>query len=333
MIELKDVRQFLGEGWIKMEALLKGALLSDVDLLEQTNLNLLAHEGKMLRPMLTILIARACSGGEVNDIVVRYAAASELLHNATLLHDDVVDGSDRRRGLPTVNAELGSCASVLIGDFWLVKAMEMVMSCEDDYSSDKSPKVYSVFSSTLKDLAEGEMFQLQKARSCDTSEEDYYKIIFSKTASLFKACCVSATIAVKASEEFRKAAEEYAKALGIAFQIKDDILDYCGDEGIGKPVGEDLKEQKITLPLLGALSKLSEEEAKKVRKMVCEIPQNPANVQRLMDIVSENGGIGYAVERLNSFVQKAKDSLAILPDSEEKKLLIYLAEYTACRNL
>lgn len=324
---LDEIKDFLGQDWKDTDALIRSSLESDISLLKATNKAILDHSGKQLRPIVSLLVARACGGGRVNADSVRYAAAAELLHNATLLHDDVADSSCERRGAPTVMAILGGPASVLLGDFWLVKALENILA-----SSANCNEVIRIFAGTLSSLAEGEMLQLQKASSGDTVEEDYYRIIYSKTASLFEAAFVSAAISVNAPADWIEAVRDYAVSLGIAFQIKDDIFDYSDGKKIGKPVGIDLEEQKITLPLLGALAAASPERAKQIRGMVLDILEHPEYKEEIVGFVKEGKGIEYAVSRLEDYVSKAVDALAVLPDSKEKDYLVKIAGFTAYRD-
>lgn len=324
---LDEIKDFLGQDWKDTDALIRSSLKSDISLLNATNKAILDHSGKQLRPIVSLLVARACGGGRVNADSVRYAAAAELLHNATLLHDDVADSSCERRGAPTVMAILGGPASVLLGDFWLVKALENILA-----SSANCNEVIRIFAGTLSSLAEGEMLQLQKASSGDTVEEDYYRIIYSKTASLFEAAFVSAAISVNAPADWIEAVRDYAVSLGIAFQIKDDIFDYSDGKKIGKPVGIDLEEQKITLPLLGALAAASPERAKQIRGMVLDILEHPEYKEEIVGFVKEGKGIEYAVSRLEDYVSKAVDALAVLPDSKEKDYLVKIAGFTAYRD-
>lgn len=324
---LDEIKDFLGQDWKDTDALIRSSLESDISLLNATNKAILDHSGKQLRPIVSLLVARACGGGRVNADSVRYAAAAELLHNATLLHDDVADSSCERRGAPTVMAILGGSASVLLGDFWLVKALENILA-----SSANCNEVIRIFAGTLSSLAEGEMVQLQKASSGDTVEEDYYRIIYSKTASLFEAAFVSAAISVNAPADWIEAVRDYAVSLGIAFQIKDDIFDYSDGKKIGKPVGIDLEEQKITLPLLGALAAVSPERAKQIRGMVLDILEHPEYKEEIVGFVKEGKGIEYAVSRLEDYVSKAVDALAVLPDSKEKDYLVKIAGFTAYRD-
>ncbi|MGM9735101.1 MAG: polyprenyl synthetase family protein [Candidatus Cryptobacteroides sp.] len=327
-MDIALVREHLGDDWTAVVRTMHDALKSDIDLLDTTNGKILSHSGKQLRPMLALLVARACSCGKgTTEATVRYAAASELLHNATLLHDDVADESDRRRGVPTINSLMGPAVSVLVGDYWLVKAMDLIIG-----DSGADTRVIKIFSKTLSDLAEGEMLQLQKAMSGDTVEEDYRRIIYCKTASLFEAACISAAVSVGASPQFEKAAADYAVALGLAFQVKDDILDYDGGEAVGKPLGVDIAEQKITAPLLGAFSQVDVQQERRVRQMVKDIVGNPASRDEIITFVKENGGLDRAEQMLDSYIREAVAALDVLPDSFEKTTLVQLAHFVADRN-
>ena len=325
-MDIRAVKEYLGQDWLSVQERIASALESDISLLNSTNASILSQSGKQLRPMLALMFARACTG-RATDAGIRYAAASELLHNATLLHDDVADGSELRRGKPTVMSLMGPSVSVLVGDYWLVKAMELILQ-----DSDTDTTAIRIFSKTLSDLAEGEMLQLQKAQSGDTDEKDYLRIIYNKTASLFEAACVSAAISAGVSEDVVKAARDYAVALGLAFQIKDDILDYSGTESVGKPLGVDILEQKITLPLLGALNNVSGQKQAEVRGMVRDIVGRPELRDDVVSFVKENGGLEYAKSRLEEYVNEAVHALDILPDSREKECLVELARYTAIRD-
>jgi octaprenyl-diphosphate synthase len=325
-MDIRAVKKYLGQDWLSVQERIASALGSDISLLNSTNASILSQSGKQLRPMLALMFARACTG-RATDAGIRYAAAAELLHNATLLHDDVADGSELRRGKPTVMSLMGPSVSVLVGDYWLVKAMELILQ-----DSDTDTTAIRIFSKTLSDLAEGEMLQLQKAQSGDTDEKDYLRIIYNKTASLFEAACVSASISAGVSEDVVKAARDYAVALGLAFQIKDDILDYSGTESVGKPLGVDILEQKITLPLLGALNNVSGQKQAEVRGMVKDIVGRPELRDDIVSFVKENGGLEYAKARLEEYVNEAVHALDILPDSREKECLVELARYTAIRD-
>ena len=317
--------EYLGEDWTRLQTLIRTTLDSDIELLNDVNAYVLEHGGKQLRPLLSLLMAKACGSGRVTADSIRYAAAAELLHNATLLHDDVADGSKVRRGAPAVASFMGANNSVLVGDYWLVKAVDLVLDSDRSES-----EVIRLFAGTLTLLAEGEMFQLQKASSGDTDEEDYLRIIRSKTGTLFETACVSAAISVQAPDDYRRIAGEYAKYVGFAFQIKDDILDYAGSD-IGKPVGVDIRERKITLPLLGALSRVDKARQDEIRGMVRDVQEHPEYVGQLMDFVKANDGIGYAQERLAEYSRLAVQSLSGLPAGPAVDYLAELAGFTVDR--
>lgn len=326
-MDIASIKEYLGQDWTAVSESIRSILHCDIELLNSTNASILSHSGKQLRPLLALMFARACNAGHISEATVRYAASSELMHNATLLHDDVADDSDQRRGVPTIMSLMGPSVSVLVGDYWLVKAMELILA-----NKETDTKVIKIFSKTLSDLAEGEMLQLEKAQKGDTDESDYLRIIYNKTASLFEAACVSAAVSVGASEEYVKAAKDYAVALGLAFQIKDDILDYTGTESVGKPLGVDILEQKMTLPLLGAMENAGVDQALKVRGMVADILNHPEYRDEIVEFVKSNGGLEYAVTRLEDYVGEALKALDVLPDSYEKECLVQLAHYTGKRN-
>lgn len=322
-MRIGEIREYLGKDWAATQSLMASALSSDVQLLDDTNRTVFYNSGKQMRPMISLLAARAC--GEPNERSYHYAAASEVLHNATLMHDDVADESGERRGKPTLASLLGPTAAVLVGDFWLAKAMNLLFDCGYDQN------VGSLFSKTLVNLAEGEMLQIEKAESADTVEDDYFRIIYCKTASLFVAAAQSGAISVNACAEYVQAIRDYARYSGIAFQIKDDILDYSGGSQLGKPVGIDIKEKKITLPLLGALAGSSME--KEIRDMVRLSDIHPEYIDRICEFVRERNGIAYAETRLEEFVGKAVSALSPLPDSQAKEMLTELARYNSIRKL
>lgn len=325
-MDFSSIKDFLKEDLDKVNKLMGSSLSTDIGLLDKTNRAILSHNGKQVRPVLTLLVARACSGGFVTDDTIKYAAAVELLHNATLLHDDVADDSPVRRGAPTVMSILGGRASVLLGDYWLVKGMEIILA-----SRNSSDKVIRIFASTLTDLAEGELLQLQKAETGDTLEKDYYRIIYDKTASLFVASAAAGAISVSATEEKMSAARTYAKCLGVAFQIRDDIFDYEENAEIGKPVGLDLKEKKITLPLLGALAKAGEERGREIRRKLCRIDDHPEYGGEIIEFVKSEGGIEYARKRLYEYVDNARIALRPFGNMQEVEMLGEIAEFTADR--
>ena len=229
-----------------------------------------------------------------------------------------------RRGTPTVMSAWGAVPAVLVGDFWLARAVRLLSGSSDiEWTIQK-------FSLTLTDLAEGEMLQQQKAFSSDTTVEDYLRIIYCKTASLFVTACEAGAKTIKAPEHLMKAAGKYGRALGMAFQIRDDILDYAGDEKTGKPIGIDLQEQKITLPLLGALRESPEEEAV-IRAMIHAIPAHPEYCMRIRQMVMDAGGVDFANQILNEYVDDALYALEAFPASKSRDMLADIARESAVR--
>lgn len=322
---LKDILEYAGPQMARVKEMISSSLRSDIDLLNRTNESIVEGGGKHVRPLMAILVAKACSGGFVTEDTIRFAAASELMHNATLLHDDVADDSPRRRGRPTVMSILGGRASVLLGDFWLVKAVDRILQARVNPDT-----AIRIFAKTLSDLAEGEMLQLQKASDCTTTEPDYFRIIYSKTTSLFEATAVTAAMSVGASAACRKAVKNYAVNLGAAFQIKDDILDYEGTQATGKPAGQDLLEQKITLPLLGAMEACPGR-GEEIRQKLAAIAKHPEYRDEIVDFVKVNKGVEYASHRMEEYVEMAVISLRELPESPAREHLATLARFIAQR--
>ena len=325
---MNDLLAFLKPGMAQVEAFISAALRSDIELLDSTNRSLREHPGKMMRPMLALLVARAAGPATPPpEDTYRYAATAELLHNATLLHDDVVDGATERRGMPTVASLLGGSAAVLIGDFWLGKCLKLVLGGRRE-----TYRVLGLFAQTIGHLTEGEMLQMQKATTADTTQEDYMRIIYGKTASLFESTAFSAAISVGASEEVIRAMGDYAVQLGLAFQIKDDIFDYSDEaKALGKPVGIDLKEQKITQPLLCALETVPVEEQKRIRGLVARISDEPSLADEVSAFVKEHDGVTLAVKEMEKHVNLAISYLQVLPESKEKGYLEQMARYVGQR--
>ncbi len=328
-LDLNRIRETVAEDWSRIQSLIQNALGSDIDILNSVNGRILSTSGKQLRPLMSLLAARACSGGHPVEASFRVAAASELLHNATLLHDDVADSSDERRGIPTLRAMMGPSVSVLVGDFWLVRSVRLILGRGFDATTDK---VVKLFSKTLCDLAEGEMLQLQKSLSGDTTEADCERIIYGKTASLFETGCLSAAISVGADDALEEAVGRYARCLGMAFQVRDDILDYQKSSlELGKPAGADAGEGLITIPLLGAFRNAPEREAE-IRDAIRSIGEHPDRRGEIISFVRDNGGIAYALERVNRFIDDALEALDILPECQEKTWLGDIARYIGRRD-
>ncbi len=280
------------------------------------------NRGKLLRPTLTYLAAKATGG--VNDRTHCAAMVVELLHNATLVHDDVVDQADRRRGQSSLNSREGDKVSVLMGDFLLARAMSAMSGCGDH-------RVYELVAAVAGRLAHGELEQLDRARSLQMDEDAYFGIITDKTGGLIGVSCQLGAISSGASPEQGAALACYGEALGVAFQIRDDLLDYEGDAGtLGKPVGGDLREGKITLPLLHALSMADEPQATKMLKRLHH--PSDEDVSRLIEFVRLHGGIEHARVRAEEFCERACSALALLPESAAREMLIRLGRFAIRRN-
>ena len=320
---MKEIKAYLQPYLDRVESVIEDALRTDVTLLDATNRSLRDNPGKMMRPSLALLCAGAV--GTPNEDTVKFAAAAELLHNATLLHDDVVDGAAERRGCPTVASFLSPEASVLIGDFWLVKAVKTILD-----ASNNTDRVTRIFAATLGHLAEGELLQMEKAAKGDTIQQDYERIIYCKTASLFEASALSAAISVNAPEDEIRALGEFARLLGMAFQVKDDWMDYAsGEDALGKPVGIDLKEQKITQPLLCALEGAENEAG--IRGMVVRIADSPELGREVLEFVRSRGGIEKSASKVDEFIQKAIGRLDFLPEGHARDRLGAIARYVGER--
>ena len=311
----RAIQQFLGQAWTDFQTLFAESLRSEIPLLREANRYLLAHGGKKLRPTLTLLIAKAL-GGLCNERVLCSAAASELLHTATLMHDDVADDAPVRRGVPTLMALYSPTTAVLIGDFWLSRAMNLIIDHPDK-------RVLHIFSKCLGDLAEGEMLQLQRAAKLDLTEDDYRQVIYCKTTSLFEAAVVSGAYSVESTEPQIAACRAYAYHLGQAFQMRDDILDYSPELSSGKPTGQDILEKKITLPLFGLFARAPKSVTRALRSRMRKPDASLAS--DAIALVRQYDGLGYARERLAAELNAAVEALAPLPMSEARDYLEKLA--------
>ena len=302
------IKQYLGADWERFQTVFTESLHSDVELLDKINNYLFGRSGKQLRPILCLLAARACSGG-CSSTAIDCAAAVEIIHTATLLHDDVADNSAERRGSPTVQSFVSPRASVLLGDFWLSRAILTILK-------QSGKEIIASFASCLSDLAEGEILQLQKADSMDTTMDDYVAIISRKTASLFRTAVCTGAYAEGAPCHLREALDQYALHLGLAFQMRDDMLDYSPHLATGKPAGQDIMEKKITLPLLGAFEKADAAEIEVVKKQMLQGEASP-----VLEFARSRNGLVYAQDIVVAEAEKAVASLAPLPDSQAKELL------------
>lgn len=319
-----EIKQFLGPSWQEFQRCFAEQLQTDIPLLEKVNRYLLEHGGKKLRPIFSLLVAQALRGRSDEQPVISCAVASEMLHSATLLHDDVADQSALRRGSPTVMALYSPTSAVLIGDFWLSRAVRCIIDHPDK-------RVFRLFSKCLSDLAEGEMLQLEKAVHFDTGEADYRRIIYSKTASLFETAMLTAAYSVGATPAEEDSIGRYAYHIGMSFQMMDDILDYSPELAIGKPTGQDLMEKKITLPLLCLFNKLGSAQARRIRKRMSK--PTPDFVEEVFSLVRQHDALSDARAVLDAEIQQAVDALAPIPDSQAKDYLVKLARMMALRTV
>ncbi|MDC7998666.1 polyprenyl synthetase family protein [Gilvibacter sediminis] len=282
------------------------------------------RKGKQMRPMFVFLIAKMIHGDDpLSDRVYRGASVIELIHTATLVHDDVVDDSNKRRGFFSINALWKNKIAVLVGDFMLSKGMLMCID-NDDFD------LLRIISKAVREMAEGELLQIDKARKLDITEEIYYEIIRKKTATLIAACCAMGAQSVWATKDEVKLMEKFGELIGMAFQIKDDLFDY-GEAKIGKPTGIDIKEQKMTLPLIHALNTAP---ADKKRWLINSVKNHNTDKKRVKEVIAyvkEVGGLDYAVKKMKAYQQQAMELIKPYPDSPYKDSLVLMVDYVIDR--
>jgi octaprenyl-diphosphate synthase len=299
------------------------SMSSKVSLLNRITHYVVNRKGKQMRPMFVFLIAKMNNNGEVNDRTYRGASVIELIHTATLVHDDVVDDSNRRRGFFSINALWKNKIAVLVGDYLLSKGLLLSID-NDDFD------LLKIISVAVREMSEGELLQIEKARSLDITEEIYFEIIRQKTATLIAACCAMGAQSVNASKDQVETMRKFGELIGIAFQIKDDLFDY-GEEKIGKPTGIDIKEQKMTLPLIYTLNNSSPKEKSWLINSVKNHNRDKARVKEVIDFVKDNGGLEYAVVKMKDYQQKALTLLQSYPDSPYKDSLELMVNYVIDR--
>ncbi len=296
---------------------------SDVHLLDKIMSYIVQRKGKQIRPMFVFLAAGTC--GPITERAYRGASFIELLHIATLVHDDVVDDSNKRRGFFSINALWKNKIAVLVGDYLFSKGMLLSIENEDF-------DLFRIVSRAVKEIVEGELLQIEKARKLDISEPVYFEIIRQKTATLIAACCAVGASAANANADIIEKARQFGEKVGIAFQIKDDLFDYGTDE-IGKPLGIDIKEKKMTLPLIYALKKADWFLKRKIINIIKNESDKPLKVDEVIDFVKKSGGIEYAQVKMQEYVNEALLLLKTFPDSEYRKSLENLVIYTIQRKI
>lgn len=294
------------------------SMKTHVFLLDKIMNYIVKRKGKQMRPLFVFLSAGTI--GQISESTYRGASLIELLHTATLVHDDVVDDSNYRRGFFSINALWKNKIAVLVGDFLLSRGL--LLSIEH-----KEYDLLGIVSNAMKEMIEGELLQLEKARQLDITEEIYYGIIRQKTASLIASCCAVGARSVTASPEMVEKMRMFGEYVGMAFQIKDDLFDF-GEDEIGKPLGIDIKEKKMTLPLIYALSKSSWTEKRKIISIVKNENDKPKKVKEVIDYVKSSGGIEYAKQSMDQYYRKAIGVLNEFPESPYKKSLSQLVQFT-----
>ncbi len=324
----KGLHSHLREELHALDSRLKQALESDVQLVRSIAEYIVSAGGKRLRPALVFLSAQALGIDARSSIVVDLAATVELIHTATLLHDDVVDESALRRGRPTANAEFGNSASVLVGDFLYSRAFQVMVSTG-------KMRVLELLSEATNRIAEGEVMQLMALGKLDLTEADYMQVIEAKTAKLFEAAGALGAIAAGASTEAERALSEYSRRLGVAFQIADDVLDYRGDaETLGKSLGDDLAEGKLTLPVIITLQRGTVHGKALVRDILAKPHAvEPEQFSQVMSALEECGALDASLDRARSEANAAAAEIANLPETEAKRWMLELCSYAVKRNV
>jgi octaprenyl-diphosphate synthase len=321
-ISLSSIQAPIEEPMKAFEGKFRQFMKTKVMLLDTIMNYIVQRKGKQMRPMFVFLTAGCV--GEITEKTYRGAALIELLHTATLVHDDVVDESDYRRGFFSINAVWKNKIAVLVGDYLLSKGLLLSVDHKDF-------DLLTSVSTAVREMAEGELLQIEKARKLDITEDVYFDIIRKKTATLIAACCAVGVQSTDADNKYVELAHQFGEKVGIAFQIKDDLFDY-GDAEIGKPLGIDIKEKKMTLPLIYALQNTTRSIRKQMIKTIKNDSENKAKVKEVIDFVKSTGGIAYANQRMQEFAQEARNILSQFPDSEYRTSLGNLLNYTIERN-
>ncbi len=305
------------------ETKFRESMTSKVALLNRITYYIVNRKGKQMRPMFVFLTAKLLNNGEVNERTYRGASVIELIHTATLVHDDVVDESDKRRGFFSINALWKNKIAVLVGDYLLSKGLLLSID-NGDFD------LLRIISVAVREMSEGELLQIEKARRLDITEEVYYDIIRQKTATLIAACCSLGACSVKPDSEDVETFRKFGELCGMAFQIKDDLFDY-GEEKIGKPTGIDIKEQKMTLPLIYALNHCSKKEKSWLINSVKNHNKNKKRVKEVIAFVKQKGGLDYAVTKMLQFKDEALSLLQQYPESDYRDSLELMVNYVVER--
>ena len=322
MSAIKEIRAPIETEMNRFSGYFNTIMKSKVPLLSIITNYILRRKGKQLRPMFVFLTAKL--SGKINESSFTAAALIELLHTATLVHDDVVDESFERRGVFSINALWKSKIAVLLGDYLLAKGLLLSVK-------NKEYEILDIVSFAVKEMSEGELLQIQKSRKLNITEDEYFEIIRKKTAALIAACCASGTKSVTDNPEVINKMKQFGEYIGIAFQIRDDLFDYEKNGLLGKPTGNDIKEKKLTLPLIHALKNTNPAQRSKILRLVKHHNKKTSRVNEVIRFVRDNKGMEYSKEKMNEYKNKALDILNEFPESEARSSLQKLALYTASR--
>ncbi len=323
MSKLDEIKKPVEHDLNEFEPFFRNEMRSKVPLLDIITNYIYRRKGKQLRPLIVFLSAGL--NGKINQSTYVAAGMIELLHTATLIHDDVVDEAYERRGFFSINALWRSKIAVLVGDYLLSKGLLLAIEKNEI-------ELLRIMSQAVKDMSEGELLQIERSRKMDIDESTYYEIIQKKTASLLASCAENGACSVSATPETVQKMKDFGTYLGMAFQIKDDLFDYQPKGIIGKPTGNDIKEKKLTLPLIYSLSKVGKKEQSEILKLVRESKKNGKAVERVVEFVRVNGGIDYSIYQMNEFRDKAKQILLLYPESAYRLSLEMLTDYIVERS-
>ena len=323
MKEIERIKLHIKDEMELFESKFSKSMNSSVSLLNRITHYVVNRKGKQIRPMFVFLTAKMLSNGKINEKVFRAASVIELIHTATLVHDDIVDSSNVRRGFFSLNALWKNKIAVLVGDFLLSKGM---LLCIDNNDFD----LLKIISKSVKDMSQGELLQIEKARRLDIDEQTYFEIIKKKTASLISSCCALGAAASNVSENKIDELASFGQKIGIAFQLKDDLFDY-GNKKIGKPIGIDLKEKKLTLPLIFTLNNSSKSKKRWLINCIKNHSNNKKVIQEVIEYVKETGGIEYTLSKLKEFQSDALKDISKFPENQYRESLICLVNYVIDR--
>jgi octaprenyl-diphosphate synthase len=324
MPDLVVIKRSIAAELKAFESEFRTILRSKTPLLNIITNYIIRRKGKQIRPMFVFLSAKLL--GNTNSSTYIAAALIEILHTATLIHDDVVDNSYERRGFLSINAIWKSKVAVLVGDYLLSRGMLLAVN-------NKQYELLSIVSRAVEEMSEGELLQIQKSRKLNLTEEQYYEIIRKKTATLIASCTACGAKSVSASDEIVDQMWKFGEYTGMAFQIKDDLLDYHDRSIIGKPTGNDIKEKKLTLPLIHVLSNNNKSENKRILAIINNKKINSKSIKEVIEFVKKNGGIEYSENKMIEYRDKALNIIDSYPDTQIKQSLVDLLNFTTTRNL